>query len=209
MRRIAELIGVLFALLHFDFVGTLCKSFQMRVYTGMLKTKFHRFGKSSAIYPYMENFRGGEYISIGQNTVLGPSIQLTAWDSYEGIKYNPVIKIGNNCQIRANSHITSINKIIIGDNLLTGTNVLITDNSHGLTDIKNLSIPPTNRLLYSKGPVQIGNNVWLGNNVVVLPGVTIGDAVVVGANSVVASDIPSYSVAVGAPAKILKSNRYE
>lgn len=204
MRRIAEFIGFLLGILHFDNIRTLYKSFQMRVYTGLLKTKFHRFGKSSAVYPYMQNFRGGKYISIGENTVLGPSIQLTAWDVYEGIKYDPLIEIGNNCQIRANAHITAINRIIIGDNLLTGTNILITDNSHGMTDFMSLSIAPSDRLLFSKGPVHIGDNVWLGNNVVILPGVTIGDGVVIGANSVVTSNIPSYSIAVGSPARIVK-----
>ena len=54
-------------------------------------------------------------------------------------------------------------------------------------------------------PIKVGNNVWIGGNVVVLPGVTIGDNVVIGAGSIVNKDIPSKSVAVGNPCKVIKS----
>ena len=56
---------------------------------------------------------------------------------------------------------------------------------------------------YAK-PIKVGNNVWIGGNVVVLPGVTIGDNVVIGAGSIVTKDIPSNSVAVGNPCKVIK-----
>ena len=58
-------------------------------------------------------------------------------------------------------------------------------------------------LEYAK-PIEVGNNVWIGGNVVVLPGVTIGDNVVIGAGSIVTKDIPSNSVAVGNPCKVIK-----
>ena len=68
---------------------------------------------------------------------------------------------------------------------------------------------PYERTIFSKGKVVIGNYVWLGNNVCVMPGITIGDGVVVGANSVVTKDIPPYCVAAGVPAKIIKDCRNE
>lgn len=126
---------------------------------------------------------------------------MTAWNENEN---EPQIIFGNNCLIRRGSHITALNSIIIGDNLLTGTNVLITDNSHGKTDFESLRIPIRGKRIVSKGGVIIGNNVWLGNNVCVMPGVTIGNCVIIGANSVVTHDIPDYSVAVGIPAKVIK-----
>ena len=58
-------------------------------------------------------------------------------------------------------------------------------------------------LEYAK-PIKIGNNVWIGGNVIVLPGVNIGDNVVIGAGSVVNKDIPSNSMAVGIPCKVIK-----
>lgn len=81
----------------------------------------------------------------------------------------------------------------------------ITDNSHGETDYDSLCMPPSKRLITSKGPVIIGNNVWIGDKATILPGVTIGDGVVVAANAVVTKDVPAYSVVGGNPVKILKS----
>lgn len=74
----------------------------------------------------------------------------------------PLIEIGDNCNFGAYNHITSINKIQIGNGLLTGKWVTITDNSHGNTDVVCLGIEPAYRPLFSKGPVIIGKNVWIG-----------------------------------------------
>ena len=119
---------------------------------------------------------------------------------------HPILTVGNGCSLGEQIHITSANKITIGDNLLTGRRCTITDNSHGFSTISDLSISPHIRQVVSKGAVMIGKNVWLGDNVIVLPEVRIGDGVVVGANSVVTKDIPSYSVAVGNLIRIIKTN---
>ena len=176
-----------------------------RVYTFLLRHRFAHWGNGSHIDWRTSKLKGLKYISVGNSTFIAKGVQLTAWDSHNGKCYKPSITIGDACSIRDNCHITAINGIHIGDNLLTGTNVLITDNSHGEATREQMGIPPTQRELYSKGPVIIGNNVWLGNNVCVMPGVTIGDGAVIGANSVVTHDIPSCSVAAGIPAKIIKS----
>lgn len=80
----------------------------------------------------------------------------------------------------------------------------ITDNSHGNTDIDNLKLKPIDRKIFSKGPVIIGNNVWIGDKATILPNVTIGDGAVIAANAVVTKDVPAYCVAAGNPAKIIK-----
>ena len=67
-----------------------------------------------------------------------------------------------------------------------------------------MQIPPLRRELFSKGPVLIKKNVWLGRNVCVMPNVVIGEGAVIGANSVVTHDIPDYSVAVGSPARVIR-----
>ncbi len=144
---------------------------------------------------------GAQYIQIGNGTVLGKHIQLTA----RCVNANtPSIIIGDDCLIREGSHITAINSIRIGNHLLTGTNVLITDNSHGSSTPEDMCVPPVKRSLHSKGPVVIGNNVWLGNNVCVMPGVTIGDGAIIGANSIITHDIPAFCVAAGIPANVIK-----
>ena len=90
--------------------------------------------------------------------------------------------------------------IEIGDDVWTGHNVYITDMNHGYEDV-DLPISVQNQ---PETPVFIGDGSWLGHGVVVLPGAHIGRHVVIGANSVVTSKIPDYSVAVGAPARVIR-----
>lgn len=169
-----------------------------KIYTQIIKHFFACFGKSSYIFPLSVSLKGLDRITIGSHVSFGEGLQLTTWEQ-------GTIRIDDGCTIRANCHITAANQIIIGKNLLTGTNVLITDNSHGSFVREQLDIHPEERPLISKGPVTIGNNVWLGNNVCVMPGVTIGDGAIIGANSVVTHDVPTYSMAAGIPAQVIKS----
>ena len=178
--------------------------FFIRIYTLFLRPRFAHLGKGAHIGWKALRLEGLQYISVGDKTFIASGVQLTAWDSHNGNRYNPSITIGNYCAIRENCHITAINSIAIGNHLLTGTNVLITDNSHGQSIREHMSLPFTERPLYSKGPVTIGNHVWLGNNVCVMPGVTIGDGAIIGANSVVTHNIPAYAVAAGIPANVIK-----
>ena len=119
---------------------------------------------------------------------------------------DPNLSIGNNCSFGAYNHITCANRVTIGDSLLTGKWVTITDNSHGETDKDTLGMRPQKRPITSKGPVVIGNNVWIGDKVTILPGVTIGDGAVIAANAVVTKDVQAYSVVGGNPVKVIKQN---
>lgn len=115
------------------------------------------------------------------------------------------IIFGHDCHIGDYVHIVSSNEVRIGDNCLFASKIFISDTSHGGYDTEGCSpdIPPNDRpLIYSK--VEIGNNVWLGDNVVVLPGVDIGEGCIIGANSTVTKSIPSYTIAAGSPAKCIK-----
>ena len=119
---------------------------------------------------------------------------------------DPNLSIGNNCSFGAYNHITCANRVTIGDSLLTGKWVTITDNSHGETDKVTLGMRPQKRPITSKGPVIIGKNVWIGDKATILGGVTIGDGAVIAANSVVTKAVPAYSVVGGNPAKVIKQN---
>ena len=94
---------------------------------------------------------------------------------------------------------------MIGNNVLTGPRVLITDNAHGDSLFKLLDTAPIERFLYSKGKVVIEDNVWIAEGAMIMPGVRIGKGSIIAANSVVTKDIPPYSVAAGTPAKIIKT----
>ena len=115
-----------------------------------------------------------------------------------------IISIGANCMFGSYNHITAACGIYIGENLRTGSSVLISDNSHGNPRDRNLlDIHPNDRPLYVKGSIRIGNNVWIGEKSSILGNVTIGDGAIIGANTVVTHDVPAYKIAVGCPAFIL------
>lgn len=105
--------------------------------------------------------------------------------------------------MQRNCHIGCIHKIDIGDNVLLGSKVYITDHFHGEIKKDALTLPPIERPLCGK-PVKIGNNVWIGDNVCIMPGVSLGDNVIVGANAVVTHSFPKNVVIAGVPAAIIK-----
>ena len=172
--------------------------------------KIHKLGNNVAI-DTSTVIIGGKFISIGDNFIAGRNLYLQAWDTYQGkpTGYVPKLVIGDNVSINYSVHIAAIDKIIIGDGTLLSSKIFITDHFHGDTSRKSLETPPSKRLLFSKGPVIIGKNVWIGENVAIMPGVTIGNNSVIGANSVVTNNIPSFSVAVGSPAKVIKEYKEE
>lgn len=112
--------------------------------------------------------------------------------------YGYNITIGKKFYANYNLTILDTAKITIGDHVFIGPNCNIFAAIHPL-DIKR-----RNQDLEAALPVTIGNNVWLGGNVTILPGVTIGDNTTIGAGSVVTKDIPNSVVAAGNPAKIIK-----
>jgi len=114
------------------------------------------------------------------------------------------LEIGNGVMIGESCHISCSSKVHIEDNVLLGRRVHITDNSHGETTYDSLNTPPLDRSIYSKGEVIIRKNVWIGDNVVILAGVEIGECSVVGAQSVVTKSVPAFSICAGVPAKVIK-----
>lgn len=109
------------------------------------------------------------------------------------------IEIGENFYSNHNLIILDGNKVKFGDN------VFIAPNCGFYTAGHPLDYETRNKGLEYAKPIEVGNNVWIGGNVVVLPGVSIGDNVVIGAGSVVTKDIPSNSVAVGNPCRVIKN----
>lgn len=172
------------------------------LFSGYVKNEFKLAGEGFSIrYPIY--IKGGKYISIGDNFVAFPGFWIDAYDNYQGVNYQPNIQIGNNVSFNFNCHIGCINSITIGNNVLVASKVYITDHFHG--DIVQSGVPPAKRKLFSKGPVTIEDNVWIGEAVVILPNVTIGKNSVIGANSVVTKSFSENSIIAGAPAKLIKT----
>lgn len=167
--------------------------------------KFRSIGKDSYVGIGF-SINHPENITIGDHFKCGKDVRIQTWPIYHNCAtgYNPELIIGSKVSLTERCFISCLNRIVIGDGTLLGSDVFVTDNSHGKNTIEEISIPPSERKLYSKGPVEIGKNVWIGKNSCVMPGVKIGDGCIVGANSVVTHDIPPYSIAVGAPAKVIR-----
>lgn len=145
--------------------------------------------------------RGKSSISYGEGLTTGHACR---FDLPGGNKKTLII--GKNCEIGDNVHIVAHEKVIIGDNCLMASKIFISDTNHGDYAGENQSspnTPPNDRNLITK-PVSIGNNVWIGENVCILPGVRVGSGCIIGANTVVNKDIPDNCIAVGSPAKVVK-----
>ena len=118
----------------------------------------------------------------------------------------PSIIVGNRCYIGFGftALSTANSKIEIGNDVLFASNVLITSENHGIDP--ETSIPYMNQEL-TGNEVSIGDGCWIGEKVIILPGVKIGKKCVIGAGSVVTKSVPDFSIAVGNPAKVIK--RYD
>lgn len=155
------------------------------------------------------DIRNKKYIKIGNNFTTGFGCRIEAIPS--DLKKINCIQIGNNVQINDYVHIGAVNSIIIGNNVLLASKIYITDHNHGSYAVSNsdhpMSIPIERKFIGRQ--VIIEDNVWLGESVCVLPGVTIGKGSIVGALSVVSKSIPPYSIAVGSPARVIKQYDFE
>ncbi len=160
------------------------------------KSSFKRFGKKSTIcFPFQID--GARYITIEDKVHIHTNSWLLALNNSPD---PPEIEIGNGVYIGRFSHIVSVKSVKVGKNVLISDKVYISDNLH---EYKDVEIPIKKQKIINKSIVSIGENSWLGENSCVI-GASIGKHCVIGANSVVLSDIPDYSIAVGTPARVIK-----
>ena len=132
-------------------------------------------------------------INIYKHATIGKNTRISGGGSGK-------VYIGENVLVDDCTFIMAHEKIEIGKNTKIAAFCFITDFNHKYQDL-NLSVVEQG---YVTNPVKIGKNVWIGTHAIILPGVTIGDRVVIGAGSVVTKDVPANSVAVGNPAKVIK-----
>lgn len=206
MKRTVEIVKKIcrfFSLLYPERGIIIFKEIHKYIYSEKIAKKFAKYPKKMIIAPPVQ-LKGASYMTIGENFVAGKNLILECWDEHESQKYTPELIIGENANFGENNHIGCINKVTIGNYLLTGRNVYITDHYHGKIDFHDIYKEPIKRTLYSKGSVEIGNNVWIGDNVSIMPNTKIGNNVIIGANAVVTKDIEDNMVVAGVPAKIIK-----
>lgn len=153
---------------------------------------------------------GLQHMSIGSHFRAGLHLRMEAHTKYGTQALTPRLIIKDDVQLEDFVHIGVANHVEIGNHVLMASKVYISDHNHGFYTGEAPSDPemaPAKRPLDATRKVIIEDNVWLGEFVSVMPGVTIGRGSIIGANSVVTKDIPPYSIAVGAPAKVVK--RYD
>jgi len=157
---------------------------------------FHSFGQHTVIEPPLR-LSGERRIAVGDFVSIGPR----CWFQVLGPGDDLAITIGAGTGIVSDCVLSAASSITIGERVLFARGIYVSDHSHAFDD--------PNAAILDQGidriaPVVIEDGVWLGENVVVGPGVTIGRGAVVGANSVVLRDIPTRTVAVGAPASVVR-----
>ena len=155
-----------------------------------------RFGlilPSGAVIAHADN------VTIGSRFGISPNCYILCQDPEKGSS----LHIGNNVLLNLSVMINADcgGAIRIGDNVLVGPNVVIRAADHRFSDIDRLIVEQG----HVAGTIDIGDDVWIGANAVILANVRIGKGTVIGAGSVVVGDLPEYSVAVGAPARVIRS----
>ena len=177
----------------YSFLGLLSLAFNL-LYTKII---FHR----ALLIRRPAHIRVLGSYSIGKGFTSGPGLILDVLNN------DAKLVIGKNVKLNHRCHIGVMKSVKIGNDVLFASNVFISDHTHGSYSgnmQSNPFQPPNDRGIVC-GDVEIGDRVWIGENVAVLLGVSIGESSIIGANSVVTKDIPSFSIAVGSPAKVIKT----
>jgi len=161
---------------------------------------------STRIIRYPIDVRGRKYIDLGENLTIGKGCRFEVYPHLMKPNEEKKLIFGHDVIINDYVHITALGSVKIGDNVLMASHIYISDCQHGYYQGEKSSDPETPPIKreYLIENVSIEDNVWIGEYVSILPGVTIGKGSVIGANSVVTKSIPPYSIAVGSPAKVIK-----
>ena len=167
------------------------------------------FFSSSRLIRFPIIIRGKKYIDFGSKLTTGEGCR---FEAYNNQKSKKSLIFGKNIQLNDYVHITAMNNVVIGDNVLMASKIYISDCSLGFYSGEEMDSSPEQHPIdrsYNISEVIIEDNVWLGEFVSVLPGVTIGKGAIIGSNSVVTKDIPANTIAVGSPAKVIKKYNFE
>lgn len=160
----------------------------------MRREAFARWPLHGDVLPALREGR----LEIGPHVLLEPNVWITMPGSAR-------VRLGAGTFLNMGVMVASENLVEIGDHCMLANGCFVTDSSHRY---ENPELPITWQGFQSKGPTRIGDNCWLGANVVVTSGVSIGRRCVIGANSVVTHDIEPFTVAAGVPARPLRRIEY-
>lgn len=143
--------------------------------------------------------RRPKYIELGNNVSLGKRCRIYCYDNYANVPLSPSIVIGPGSMFGDDCRFLVADRLTVGKNVLAASYILVTTENHGMNCDLSYSTQPL-----VTGPVEIGDECWIGEGVTIMPGVKIGNKAIIGAGSVVNRDVPAYTIAVGNPARIVK-----
>lgn len=164
--------------------------------------KSGKIGKNCS-FGLSPSFSGVEYMKIGNDFRCGVNLRFQAIAKYAGVETHPQLVVGDNVSFEDFCHVGCVDRVEIGSGTMIASKVFITDHFHGDITAKDLALRPELRPL-SHTPVVIGRNVWIGDGVCILPGVKLGDNVIVGANAVVTHSFENNAVIAGCPARLIR-----
>ena len=168
-------------------------------YTRLIRPSFGAMGRGCVVQATLRCSNPRD-IYLGDRVFIGSDAWIDCFTAFAGQRFTPRLEIGDDTMIGYHSHVMAVGHLRIGKHVLIADKVYISDNLHGFEDVDR---PIMQQPLVHR-PVTIEDEVWIGENACVLPGVTIGRHSVIGSNSVVTKDIPPYSVAAGVPAKVIR-----
>lgn len=205
-------LGFLFSYIYPSSISSIVQKAFFVFYTGWKKKEFAQFEG------FIDGFIkvvGGKNIRIGKKTTIEKGVEFQAITEANGKHFSPVITIGENCLLHHDIQLSSTKGIFIGNNVGIAARTLIVDTTHGdfnprsFTFENGSDIPDVflknvfTRDYVSKGPIRIEDDVHIGMNCVIMPGVTIGHNSVVSACTVVNKNIPPYSLVSGNPCQVI------
>lgn len=178
----------------------LANAVRARLFRLLFARRFAAFGRKTLVVAPIA-IEGASRIHLGESVYVAAQTCLAAQPHGGGEDCR--LEIGDGCRIGRFNHIYATRRVVLGPSVLTANGVYISDNAHAFRDIAR---PVVDQPIEQLQDVEIGEGSWLGHNACII-GVTIGRGCVVGANAVVTRNLPDYSVAVGAPARIIR--RYD
>jgi acetyltransferase-like isoleucine patch superfamily enzyme len=182
-----------------EYLIKLLMRIKSKLYTVLLFSSFFSVGRKTTIIPPLR-FANLSKIQLGNNVTIHSNCWILVLSS-DDKESTPKLIIKDYAAIGMNATISAAKRIVIEEHVFTARNVFISDHGH---QYYNVNEPIGKQGIRDIAEVTIGAHTWIGQNAVILPGVTIGKHCVIGANSVVNRSIPDFSIAVGAPAKVVK-----
>lgn len=202
------MIGTIFNMLRSERWGIALLAVGSRVLEQVLGRIHARLlGWDTSYIGYGARIIGSRAISVRGRAYINRDCWIEAVHHFRGQQFTPRISIGRGLSVSDRFHLSCVGRIDIGDDCLFGSGVYISDHNHGCYAGPVHSAPdvaPVDRDLVFAGAVEIGSRVWIGDNVLIVGPVRIGDGAVIGAHSVVKGDVLAHSLVAGVPADVRK-----